>query len=516
MNAHWIPYWSSETLCNYTELFRYTSGRWLWDEEQQLRDRYSPFNVPELQKVAARSVGANACVEIKKLAEGSFNKTFKLTMDNGMTVIARIPHPIAGPRHYTTASEVATMDFASSILDIPVPRVLAWSSDANNPVRSEYIIMEEAPGVKLDDRKMASVAFSSYGNLYYARENVPGASTAEVVGDLPANVKDLVRRRFAIGPVADREYWNKERALMNIDRGSWKHPQDVVASPAHRELAWMTQYAVPKPDDDPLVPSAAQKSPSSHISLLRRYLKIAPYLSPSDSAVVASHIWHTDLHAANIFVQDGRISSVIDWQGTWAAPLILQARHPRLVQYNGDMILKAPENFKDLEPDEEKRARDQMSKSIILYLYEKQLAKEVPLLHKVLRFDHGRIRCEPILFAGDTWDDDIIPLRESLIRIEKYWNEMGFDLPCPIHFTEDELRVHSEEGDGWNDVQDFWDSISSIVAGDGWTPNHLYDDALALFSELRETGLKSLAGKEREDFRKQTQWAVKPAARNNK
>lgn len=102
---------SVDTQQSCTDFFRYTSGRWLWDEEQQLRDRFSPFNVSELQKVAATSVGANKCVAIIKLAEGSFNKIFRLTMDNGVVAIARIPHPIAGPRHYTTASEVATMEF---------------------------------------------------------------------------------------------------------------------------------------------------------------------------------------------------------------------------------------------------------------------------------------------------------------------------------------------------------------------------------------------------------------------
>lgn len=49
-----------------------------------------------------------------KLAEGYFNKTFWLIMDNGSVAIARIPHPIiAGPKYHTTASEVATMDFVS-------------------------------------------------------------------------------------------------------------------------------------------------------------------------------------------------------------------------------------------------------------------------------------------------------------------------------------------------------------------------------------------------------------------
>lgn len=127
-----------------------------------------------------------------------------------------------------------------------------------------------------------------------------------------------------------------------------------------------------------------------------------------------------DLHSANIFIKNGHISSAIDWQGTWAAPLILQAHHPWLVDYSGDIILDAPANFKDLEPDEKTRVREQMGKSIILYLYEMWIAKEVPLLHQVLPFNHDRTRCDPIRFVGDTWDDDdIFPLRESLSRVER-------------------------------------------------------------------------------------------------
>ena len=32
------------------------------------------------------------------------------------------------------------------MLHIPIPKVFAWSADANNDVGSEYIVMEEAPG----------------------------------------------------------------------------------------------------------------------------------------------------------------------------------------------------------------------------------------------------------------------------------------------------------------------------------------------------------------------------------
>ncbi|KAM5470689.1 Phosphotransferase enzyme [Microsporum audouinii] len=142
---------STRSLAEHDKFFRYTSGRWVWDEEKQLKDRFAPFNVMELQRIAAGSIGANKCISMMKLAEGSYNKTFYLIMDNGSTVIARIPHPIAGPKYYTTASEVATMDFARTVLQIPVPRVHAWSARVDNPVGAEYIIMEEASGAKLED-----------------------------------------------------------------------------------------------------------------------------------------------------------------------------------------------------------------------------------------------------------------------------------------------------------------------------------------------------------------------------
>ncbi|EGC48869.1 phosphotransferase enzyme family protein [Histoplasma capsulatum var. duboisii H88] len=433
---------SDHSLAKYDKFFRYTTGRWLWDEEKQLQDRFTPFNVLELQRIAAESIGANKCVAMTKLAEGSFNKTFHLKMDNGSTVIARIPHPIAGPK---------------------------------------------------------------YGNLYYSGEAVPGAVVAEVVNDTSPELKMDVKTRFSIGPVVARDFWTKERSAMDIDRGPWHLPHEYAVALARREQQWIEKYAIPKPANDQLITSTAQNSPEAHLSLLKQYLQVAPYLLPADDPnLVASTIWHTDLHAGNLFVDKGRITSVIDWQEAWAGPLVLQGRHPRLVDYQGDIILRPPPNFKDLELNEKARLKKQIASSIILYLYEQQTAKLNPNLNRVLRLKLGRVRCEPISFVGDTWDDDILPLRESLIKVESHWHELGFNFACPIHFTQDELQRHTEDGEGWNEVQDFWGAVEGIVARDGWTPHSMYDEAVALFSELREFGLKNLIGKERKDFEAQT------------
>ena len=69
------------------------------------------FNVNELARCAAETVGANTCVDIEKFPDGMYNKSMLLSMDNGAQVVAKIPNPNAGLAHFTTASEVATMDF---------------------------------------------------------------------------------------------------------------------------------------------------------------------------------------------------------------------------------------------------------------------------------------------------------------------------------------------------------------------------------------------------------------------
>jgi len=97
------------------DLFNYTRGRFVCDEEHEMSQRHVHFNVDELARLAAEAVGANLCINIEKYPDGMFNKAMVLTMDNGAQVVAKIPNPNAGTPHFTTASEVATMDFVSFV-----------------------------------------------------------------------------------------------------------------------------------------------------------------------------------------------------------------------------------------------------------------------------------------------------------------------------------------------------------------------------------------------------------------
>jgi hypothetical protein len=96
-----------------SELFNFTRGRFVIDEQYELSQRNRTFNVTELARHVAKSVQADRCLSIRKLPDGMFNKILLLSMDNGKQVVAKIPNPNTGQPHLTTASEVATMKFVS-------------------------------------------------------------------------------------------------------------------------------------------------------------------------------------------------------------------------------------------------------------------------------------------------------------------------------------------------------------------------------------------------------------------
>ena len=152
-------------------------------------------------------------------------------MLDGTKVLARLPYPSTQPKGFAVASEVATLALLRAH-GLPVPRVYAYSTDATNPVGSEYIIMEKLPGRPLGDRwfelsdrerlkvllqlvqfeaKLHAIQLPASGSIYYASD-LPSDSPGIAVAD-----SDL-----CIGPSAALKWWFAERASLRVDRGPCK------------------------------------------------------------------------------------------------------------------------------------------------------------------------------------------------------------------------------------------------------------------------------------------------------
>jgi aminoglycoside phosphotransferase (APT) family kinase protein len=71
-----------------------------------------------------------------------------------------------------------------------------------------------------------------------------------------------------------------------------------------------------------------------HIELLQKLLAILPFILPADNEISRPTLGHLDVHEDNVFVENEgptKITSIIDWQNVWAAPLFMQARFPSFV-----------------------------------------------------------------------------------------------------------------------------------------------------------------------------------------
>lgn len=97
------------------DFYRFTRARFVCNEDYEKSQRYVRYDVNQLARLAAAAVGSKTCVSIEKCPDGMHNKVLLLTMDDGTQAIAKVPNPNAGRPHFTTASEVATMDFVSRI-----------------------------------------------------------------------------------------------------------------------------------------------------------------------------------------------------------------------------------------------------------------------------------------------------------------------------------------------------------------------------------------------------------------
>jgi hypothetical protein len=159
-----------------------------------MAERRMPFNVSELKRIAAKAL--NKPVEdvkmFRKIAEGGFNRILEVTMNDGASILARLPYPLTVPQRLAVASEVATLNLLRAN-GIPVPRVLAYST-GKNAVSAEYMLMEKMPGKPLssiwvhladDERfkilhqivtmeaKLFAMELPASGSIYYSYDLPP-------------------------------------------------------------------------------------------------------------------------------------------------------------------------------------------------------------------------------------------------------------------------------------------------------------------------------------------------------
>ncbi|EME42803.1 hypothetical protein DOTSEDRAFT_72312 [Dothistroma septosporum NZE10] len=517
-------------------LFNHSSGRWLWNEEVQIRCRRQTFNIVELAQAAATAASSQSCVKLVKLAEGSFNKAFLLTMDDGQEIVAKLPNPNAGYEHFTTASEVATMDYARNVLGLPVPQVYAWSSSAENPVGAEYVLMAKCPGIELHklwdtitDRQKAAIIhklvsyeamFASstlpkYGSIYYARDL---KCTKKDEGVLLPLGQSMHRPGFVIGPTTDRNFFDHGRAGATTNRGPWSTVEEYNLAIAEREIACLQRSSkYPDPQGFYNGPGQYQQDLNTKLQTLRNYEKVAQYLKPTDPTLSKPALWHTDLHWDNIFVDENdptEITAIIDWQAVHIAPLFAHARHPTFLEFDGEVpdtfdadAITLPENFETLDGSQQQAAKKLRNAQILWKLYEVELVCQCEDVRRAIRFGKGLLGRLPSL-AGNIFSDGELLVQDLLMSLQQEWKQVVDDpttIPCPLSFTDEDKRAHEKQFVLWTQsielMTDFLTSIGGYRGWDGSVSHEQYKAGKEHMRHFKEDFISRHSATEEEEIR---------------
>ncbi|KAL4911208.1 hypothetical protein BDW74DRAFT_164780 [Aspergillus multicolor] len=432
--------------CDPEILYTYSAQRWLWNEKAQLARRYVRFNLDALIKIAEHAAESDAiCTNITKLQEGDFNKVFLATMKDGKEVVVKIPNPNAGRKHYTTVSEVATMEYVREKLHVSVPKVLGYCSRAQeSSLGAEFIVMEKAPGVELArvwDRlkgreKVAIVKQVAAITGKLANARFPAHSALYNRADVAALESIPVNEDYAIGPTVGRAWFDDRRGEFNTS------PRD-------------TQQGIFNG------PNWYHPTKESKLSVLNDFLKIPPYIIPKPNPnpkpktrvteISSGTLWHPDIHTHNIFVDESlpsQITSIFDWQAAPISPLFLSAHHPSLLEFDGPQ----------LERFTKPKSVKQLFLSQFLWLtYEIEVKRQVSHLHA---FRYRETLPGQILgLIGSIFDDGepyVQSLLSDLVRAEN-WKALApnEDAVCPLQYSEQELadqrtQLEKWSKDGWN------------------------------------------------------------------
>ncbi|KAL4886042.1 hypothetical protein BJY04DRAFT_213581 [Aspergillus karnatakaensis] len=443
--------------------FRYTRGRFVCNEVEELSKRHVTFDMEALVKRALKSAGFPSAMydrtPIQKFMEGRFNKTFLFTLPNGTEIVAKLPNPNAGRPFYTTASEVAMMDFARNHLQTPTPRVLDWCANASNPVGAEYIIMEKAAGTPLQDawpfmsmeeqvelaktisrfqKAWMSTQFEQYGSLYYEADVASSCGIHEYP-------------QFAIGPSVARDWQEDGRLALQFDRGPWNTAEKYALAVGHREIACVEQIPQLPPTLLTLYePGRYQRSRHTKIAALQNYLRLAKYLLPPGRAITLPTLFPANLKAENIFVNKNNpteVTCILGWQSSAVLPLFEQACQPPFLDL-GDPHFNLPKSLlrdlSGLSQDELDDIENLTTGSILPY-YRTHIERTNRPLFDAMRFRKST-SFDMLYAAQNLLVDGEASYQFQCLDLESRWSDLpgvqaAGNPPFPLKFSADEIAT---------------------------------------------------------------------------
>jgi aminoglycoside phosphotransferase (APT) family kinase protein len=300
--------------------------------------------------------------EIRSFSAGAFNKLFLLhppgdASDALESFIMRVSLPV--DPYFKTASEVATLQFVRKNTSIPIPRVIAFDSSADNELGFEWILMTKLPGVTLKSlwespelvwdsrvqltrtlagymKQLTSFKFPLIGNLYPSKR--PEFERIAWLKHLSSETRfvpltdDL---EFAIGPVTTIPFFYGDRlGLRSNGRGAFETSSSYLTSLLHLHISSTTNRMIAANANDECDEDDISEFEDT-ISAYESLLSVLPiFFPPEASDAEAFSLFHDDISTNNILIDPTthRITGIVDWECVSLQPLWEVVRVPQLLE----------------------------------------------------------------------------------------------------------------------------------------------------------------------------------------
>ena len=245
------------------------------------------------------------------------------------------------------------------------------------------------------------------------------------------------------------------------------------------------------------------------LKALDGYSALIECLLPEDTSISSAHIWHGDLHVANIFVDQAeptKIVGLIDWQSTEVAPLYFQAQQPHIIDYDGPTVrgLERPQPPKDLDTfyaTAKREAETLYLQQSLCSLYNTLTHHQDPKLYAALEFQHTTSYTLLLLACTLLIDGEASYLLQ-VAELQSKWSNLPEAKSTPYPFTFSAKDREAMDADvegavrGMEAMRAIREEIGELFPEQGIVRHEQYEEALDALRQMKEQVIEEFARNE--------------------
>lgn len=318
---------------------------WGESEERLIWFEYIFFKripVKEFLSLASASRGDGHNCRFGERAVGGCGVALTIIFDDGIEWIVKVPKEANDDdkEDIFLMSEYAALLILQGFGDIPTPKVYGFCFDRKNPAKTPYFFMDKVPGKSLIEAILGGMGREQVHETIRQLAQIKKILHQHPFKDIGSfTIIDNETLEWGIDSQCTKWNYVDSRKHYRCRQGPYESTLEYYASQLHISWSNFQDDFVLRDEGETIL--ERWKIHSFLVSILLSYIK------PDDNTF---YITHSDLSAANIFVDEGgNITGLIDWGFTSTLPFQSAEQYPFLLmrEYEERFSIMTEEIYED-------------------------------------------------------------------------------------------------------------------------------------------------------------------------